>query len=172
MTRYYCTTRSPLRITEIIGAVMDRAPRPYTAGELAEITGLSIYEINGFLRRNLSRGAVSMRLILRRPGSSSGKPQREYWRGRQDIAFTFGRGSMITEEQARELEAGRRPIQWRETASTVYSIDETDTLAVRRGEQVIVMGQVQQVRANKGRMAVRIKDGPRLEFSTKPKKSR
>lgn len=168
--KYYCSSTSKLRETEIIGEAMERAPRPYTASEIAQITGLPINIIRAFLWRNFQKGTVSMHFIARR-GASCGKPQREYWRGRDSINYTFGRGSMITEEQARELEAGRRPIQWRETASTVYSIDETDTLAVRRGEQVIVMGQVQQVRANKGRMAVRIKDGPRLEFSTKPKKS-
>lgn len=168
--RYYCTPTVKLRISQRIGDLMDRAPRPYTASEIAQITGLPIGSVQAFLVCNLQKGTVSMHFIPRKD-SSSGKPQREYWRGRDTISYTFGRGSMITEEQARELEAGRRPIQWRETASTVYSIDETDTLAVRRGEQVIVMGQVQQVRANKGKMAVRIKDGPRLEFSTKPKKS-
>lgn len=168
--RYYCARTGTLRVTQSIGEAMDRAPRPYTASEIAQITGLPIGSVQAFLVRNLQKGAVSMHFIPRR-GASCGKPQREYWRGRDTISYTFGRGSMITEEQARELEAGRRPIQWRETASTVYSIDETDTLAVRRGEQVIVMGQVQQVRANKGKMAVRIKDGPRLEFSTKPKRT-
>lgn len=169
MSRYYCTASSSLRITGIIGDVMDRAPRPYTASEISKITGLPIGAIKAFLVRNLARGTVSMRLITRRPGSSSGKPQREYWRGSGDISYTFGRGNMITEEQAQELAEGRRPMQWRETASTVWSIDETDTVAVRRGEQVICLGSAEDIATGSGRLTIKVRDGPRLDFSTKQK---
>ena len=166
--RYYCSPKASLRITGILGEAMDRAPRPYTATELAAITGVPIDTIKAFMRRNLQTGTVSMRLIPR-VGSSSGKRQREYWRGHADISGTFGRGNMITAEQARELAGGRRPVQWRETASTVWSIDETDTLAVRRGEQVIRMGTAQEISADSRSMTVQVKDGPKMEFSIKQK---
>ena len=74
---------------------------------------------------------------------------------------------MLSQEQARELAQGRRPVQWRETASTVWSVDETETLAVRRGDQVICMGKVDRITAQEGGIEVSVHNGPKMEFSTK-----
>jgi len=167
MPRYFCTAATGIRATDIIGQVLDRAPRPYSASEIAEITGLPINVVTSFLTRNQARGRISVRIVPRRT-SNSGKPQREYWRGSDCIHHTFGKGDMLSEDQARELAEGHRPVMWRETASTVWSVDETDTLAVRRGEQVICMGKVQSIREIRtGKVAIKVRNGPRLEFSTK-----
>lgn len=170
MPRYFSSAATGIRATDIIGRVLDRAPRPYSAGEIAEITGLPITIVTSFLTRNQARGRISVRIVPRR-GSDSGTPMREYWRGNDCIYHTFGKGDMLSQDQARELAQGRRPVQWRETASTVWSVDETDTLAVRRGEQVICMGKVQSIKETRaGRVAITVRNGPRLEFSTQERK--
>lgn len=166
MPRYFCSAASNIHATSIIGDALDRAPRPLSAGELASITGLPINVITSFLQRNQQRGRISVRVIARRD-SDSGKPMREYWRGADCIHHTFGRGEMLSREQARELAQGHRPIQWRETGSTVWSIDETDTLAVRRGEQVVCMGRVQSITERAGGITVTVRNGPRMEFGIK-----
>lgn len=165
--RYYCSRSAGIHAVRTIGSVMDRAPRPYTVAELSEITGIPMLTITGFMIRNLQKGTVSVRYIPRAE-SDSGKRQGEYWRGQADIAGTFGRGHMITQEQARDATRGRRPVEWKETG-TVWSIDETDTLAVRRGEQVIRMGRVQAIEADMERMSVEVRDGPRMEFPIRPR---
>ena len=136
MPIYFCGGTCGIKDTFAIGEVLERAPRPYTASEIAQITGIPINVVLSFLIRNCERRRVTMRPVIRRE-KSNGKNQREYWRGSGSISYTFGRGKMLSQEQARELAQGRRPVQWRETASTVWSVDETETLAVRRGDQVI-----------------------------------
>lgn len=165
MTRYYCTRSSNLTTTEILGQAMDRALRPLTAGELAEITGIDVQTVRSFLIRNASRKVISVRMVPRRLPSYSGKRQGEYWRGRQDIHGTFGRGEMITRRQTQELAEGQRPMQWRGDQGTVWSIDETDTLAVRRGNTVLTLGKAERITATKKGASITMKDGSRMEFA-------
>ena len=164
--RYYCSAASNITSTARIGEVLDRAMRPLSAGEIARITGLPINVITSFLRRNQTVGRISVRIVPRRD-SDSGKPQREYWRGTDCIHHTFGTGDMLSRKQARELAQGHRPVQWRETGSTIWSIDETDTLAVRRGEQVICMGRVERIAERESGITVTVRNGPRMEFGIK-----
>lgn len=165
MTRYYCTRSSSLTTTEILGQAMDRALRPLTAGELAEITGIDVQTVRSFLIRNAERKVISVRMVPRRLPSYSGKRQGEYWRGRQDIHGTFGRGEMITRRQTQELAQGQRPMQWRGDQGTVWSIDETDTLAVRRGNTVLTLGKAERITATKRGASIKMADGSRMEFS-------
>jgi hypothetical protein len=165
--RYACTSVCSIRTTEMLGEVMDRAPRPYTAGELAEITGLPIRVVKSFLLCNARRGRLSARLVPRRDLLDSGKPQKEYWRGGTDVFLTFGRADMITKRQAQEMASGRRPMEWRGEQATVWSIDETDTLAVRRGNTVLCLGRVDGIELTDRGVAVRIGDGSRMEFAAK-----
>ena len=167
MTRYYCTRSSTPTITETLGKAMDRAIRPLTAGELSEITGIPVQTVRSFLVRNVTRRTVSVRIVPRRPPSCSSKPQGEYWRGCGDIRGTFGRGEMITRKQTQELAQGMRPMQWRGDQGTVWSIDETDTVAVRRGETVLTLGRAQRVSATKKGASITMKDGSRMEFAAK-----
>ena len=165
--RYFCGAAT-IKESVIIGEVLDRAPRPLTAGEISQITGIPINIVTSFMMRNRERGRVSVRIVPRiGSGRGKGKFIREYWRGDGCIQYTFGSGSILSHEQARRLAEGRRPVQWRETANTVWSIDETDQLAVRRGEQVICMGQVQSIAEHDGGIAISIHDGPKMEFRIK-----
>ena len=63
MPRYFCTAATGIRATDIIGQVLDRAPRPYSASEIAEITGLPINVVTSFLTRNQARGRISVRIV-------------------------------------------------------------------------------------------------------------
>lgn len=165
MPKYYCSAAS-IKETEAIGKVLDRAPRPLSAGEISQITGIPINVVTSFMMRNRERGRVSVRVIAR-IGKGGSKIIREYWRGNGCIQYTFGSGDMLSQEQARKLAEGRRPVQWRETANTVWSVDETEQLAVRRGEQVICMGRVQSIAEQDGGITISVRDGPKLEFATK-----
>ena len=170
MTRYYCTPNCPINITVALGELMDRAPRPYTAGEIAEITGIDLGYIRAFLIRNTKKGKLSVRIAPRRDRSAitrSGKPSREYWRGGQDVAFTFGRGKIITDRQMQDMASGIRPIQWRGSNATVWSLDEAEQVAVRRGNTVVCMGRAEGIALTDGGVQIRIQDGPRLEFEAK-----
>lgn len=172
MTRYYCTPSSSLRITALLGQAMDRALRPYTAGELAGITGVPVQVVKSFLVRNASRGVLSVRMVARPDLSSHGKTYREYWVGHTDIHGTFGRGDMMTRKQTRELADGRRPMQWRGEQATVWSIDEANVLAVRRGNTVLTIGKAERIYPTKKGAAIFMADGSRLEFAAKDKKER
>ena len=165
MTRYYCSPSSGIRTTEILGQAMDRAVRPMTAGELAEITGVDVQTVRAFLRRNVDRRVISVRVVPRRLPSYSGKRQGEYWRGRQDIHGTFGMGEMITRRQTQELAEGVRPMQWRGDQGTVWSVDESNTVAVRRGNTVLTLGKAERITATKRGASIRMADGSRMEFS-------
>lgn len=170
MTRAYYRSRScPMEAAQKLKAVFDRAPRPYTGSELAEITGLPMPVILGFLVRNTEKGTISARIVPR-VNSTSGKPQREYWRGSQDLIFTFGRGKIITDRQARELAQGKRPMQWRE-AGAVWSLDETGTVAVRRGYAIVCMGKAERVDYRNGDVTLTIKDGPEVRFEVQKKET-
>ncbi len=164
MTRsYFCTRHCPISATKIIQGALERATRPLTGKELADITGLPLSTIQSFLTRNERKRAISVRVVPR-AGSTSGKPQREFWRGRQDITGTFGKGRIMNETQARELAEGRRPMQWSGADSTVWSLDETETVAVRRGYAVVCMGRAERVDYQDGRITVAIRDGPQVRF--------
>ena len=168
MTRYYCAPSSHINDTAVLGALMDRAPRPYTAGEISEITGLPLNVVASFLIRNTKKGIISVRIIPRRDQLVSGKLQREYWRGGGDVAFTFGRGKIITNREAQEMASGKRPMQWKGSNATVWSLDEAEQVAVQRGNTVVCMGRADRVALTDGGVEITIRDGPQLEFEAKP----
>lgn len=170
MTRYYCSAASGIRTTEILGQAMDRAVRPMTAGELAEITGVDVQTVRAFLQRNVARKVISVRLVPRRLPSCSGKPQGEYWRGLLDIHGTFGAGEMITRRQTQELAEGMRPMQWRGDRGTVWSVDECNIVAVRRGNTVLTLGKAERITATKRGASIKMADGSRMEFSAQDSK--
>ena len=45
MREYLCSPKCGLSTTARIGRFLDRAPRPYTAPEIAEITGIPLLQV-------------------------------------------------------------------------------------------------------------------------------
>lgn len=169
--RYYCGGKCRMSATDTIGALMDRAPRPYTAGEISAITGIPIGEVQSFLLRNLAKGRISFRIVPRRYGGSTKPKQREYWRGVDDVSYTFGRGKMMTGKEAEQLATGKRPVQWK-ASKAVWSVDEQNEVAVRRGVTIVCMGQADRVRRTNTGVSIEIKDGPTLTFKATTKQEK
>ena len=59
--RYLSSAGVGILRTRMIGDVLERAPRPYTAQEISELTGISTTVVVGFLTRNYNAGRLSMR---------------------------------------------------------------------------------------------------------------
>lgn len=161
MRSYYCTPACPLRTMVIIGAALDRAPRPYTATELSEITGVPLTVVVAFLKSNREKEKVSSRSVPRRGG---GKPFLEYWRGQQSITDTFEASNMMDNKTENRLKAGERPVSWRDGNHTNWSIDETDTVAMMRGGTVVRLGKAEAVTFSKRGVTIRVKDSVNMTF--------
>ena len=161
MRDYLCSAKCGLSATAKIGGALDRAPRPYTAGELAEITQLPLGIIKAFLRRNTTCEKVNSHSIARIGG---GRPMQEYWRGMSGIFDTFKVENMMDDKTEGKLREGIRPVAWRDANFTNWSIDETDQVATMRGGAVVRLGKVEGISYSKQGVTVTVKDGIRLTF--------
>ena len=171
MTRRYRTAnRCGIAPTSIIAGAMDRAPRPYTLQELAEVTGLPSPTVLAFLTANTYAEHISWREVARDRPHETGKPLREYWRGNRTVWFTFGEEvDEMDERIARSLTEGKRPVSWKDGTRTVWSIDETETVSAMRGNNVTRLGRAEKVEAVKSGYTIRIRDGPTLQFEKEGK---
>lgn len=166
MRSYRSSPAITMEAAKTIGDALDRAPRPYTAQELAAITGLPLAAVVAFLKRNVRIRLVSSHRISRSAlGSSSGKPTAEYWRGSGSISVTFGGMHAISQKDAKNMEHGQRPIAWRDGPST-WSIDETDMVCVRQGSSLVRVGTAEGITAQESKLDIRIRGGTALSFET------
>ena len=145
-----------------LGEAMDRAPRPYTVEELADITGVPPYAVRGWVRANYIAQKISRRPIMR--DTRAGRPLHEYWRGTQSIINTFEGANDMDEQTRRRLEDGTRPVTWRDDTRTTWSVDEADMVSAMKGSAVVRFGKMASVRTTQTGMTIRIKDGPELRF--------
>lgn len=165
MTKYRTANRCGIAQTVLIGDALDRAPRPYTAQELAEVTGCDGYTILAFLNANTYAEHISCREVARDRPHETGKPLREYWRGDRTVWFTFGEGvEKMDEKIGKSLTEGKRPVSWKDGTRTVWSIDETETVSAMRGNNVVRMGKAQEIKALRTGYSIRIEGGPVLRF--------
>ena len=158
---YLCSPKVSMRTMLRIGAALDRAPRPYTAGELTEITGVPRLQVLAFLKCNLIKEKVSARFIPR-PGG--GKPMREYWRGTGDVSFTFRVDDMMDGNIENKIKEGKRPVAWRDGNYTQWSIDETETVATMRGGNVVRLGKLEGVSYSKTGVTIKVKGAANITF--------
>ena len=158
---YYCSPKVSMRTVLRIGAALDRAPRPYTAHELTEITGIDRMQVLAFLKCNLLKDAVSARFIPR-PGG--GKPLREYWRGQWGVLDTFTVDDMMDGNIETKLKQGTRPVAWRDGNYTQWSIDETETVATMRGGNVVRLGKLEGVSYSKTGVTIKVKGAANITF--------
>lgn len=161
MRDYLCSAKCGLSATAKIGGALDRAPRPYTAGELAEITQLPLGIIKAFLRRNTTCEKVNSHSIARIGG---GRPMQEYWRGMSGIFDTFKVENMMDDKTEGRLREGKRPVSWRDGNHTSWSIDEGDNVATMRGSSVVRLGKVESVSFAKTGVTVAVNNGIRVTF--------
>ena len=144
-----------------LGAAMDRAPRPYTAHELAEITGFDRMVALAFLKCNTRKGKISARTIPR-PGG--GKPMCEYWRGTAGVDYTFKVDDMMDGNIENKLKQGTRPVAWKDGNHTSWSIDETETVATMRGGNVVRLGKLEGVSYSKTSVTIKVKGAANITF--------
>lgn len=164
MRAYLSTHAVGLNNMATIGGALDRAPRPYTAGELAEITGLDLYVVKAFLLRNSNRGKISVR-DTPRPDGRCGPMVREYWRGQGSIWDTFAEGvGELDEETENKIISGARPVSWRGPSRTVWSLDELGTISTMSDRNVVRLGRVESAKATKTGITIRMEDGTALAF--------
>lgn len=158
---YLCSPKVSMRTMLRIGAALDRAPRPYTAGELTEITGVPRMQVLAFLKCNLIKEKVSAR-FMPRPGG--GKPLREYWRGQWSVNDTFRVDDMMDGNIENKIKEGKRPVAWRDGNYTCWSIDETNTVATMRGSAVVRLGKLEGVSYSKQGVTLRVANSMKITF--------
>jgi len=158
---YLSSPKVPMRIMVSIGAALDRAPRPYTAKELSEITGIPMAQVCAFLKCNTIKEKVSSRTIPR-PGG--GKPTMEYWRGQSGVTDTFTVDNMMDGNVETKLKEGRRPVAWQDGNHTRWSIDETETVATMRGGSVVRLGKLEGVSYSKQGVTLRVANSMKITF--------
>lgn len=164
MKDYLCSTTCPMRTMVKIGSALDRAPRPYTASELSEITGVPLVTVMAFLRKNETCCKVSSRRINRVPQVEGGKMINEYWRGQSGVTDTFGVDNMMDGNTEDRLRTGKRPVTWRDGNYTNWSIDEADTVATMRGGEVVRLGKLDGVSYSKQGVTLRVANSMKITF--------
>ena len=158
---YLSSPKVPMRVMVSIGAALDRAPRPYTAKELSEITGIPLGQVCAFLKCNTIKEKVSSRVIPR-PGG--GKPTMEYWRGTAGVTGTFRTDDTMDGNIETKIKEGKRPVAWRDGNYTQWSIDETDTVATMRGGSVVRLGKLEGVSYSKQGVTLRVANSMKITF--------
>lgn len=163
--RYLCSTTCGIKNTARLGEALDRAPRPYTAPELAEITKIPLVTVTAFLKRNRTWNMVNSRYIPRTvAGLPPGKQMLEYWRGQSTVAFTFQCDNMMDDRTEGRLREGRRPVSWRDGNNASWSIDEADNVAAMRGSAVVRLGKLDNVSFSQQGVTVSVRDGTAITF--------
>lgn len=161
MIDYLCSSRCGLKATAKIGEVLDRAPRPHTARELAEITGMPEIQVLAFLKSNKANDKITARWRRRDGG---GRPMLEYWRGQAGVAQTFRVDNMMDDRTEDRLKNGKRPVSWRDNNQTAWSIDEANTVATMRGGSVVRLGKLEGISYSKQGVTIRVKDTLKITF--------
>lgn len=151
---YYSSPSVGIARATRIGEALDRAPRPYTASELAEISGCGLTTVRAFLMRNTAKRAVSVRTI---PGEGGGRPLHEYWRGTELAEFTFQEAAPMDEDTGRAIKEGRRPVAWRDGQRTTWSIDEAEGVCAMQGSRLLRFGKAERITDNKTSVSIRTK---------------
>ena len=148
---YYSSPSVGIANATRIGDALDRAPRPYTASELAGITGCGLNTVRAFLARNLAKEAISVRLLP----STGRSPLHEYWRGREPVEFTFAEAAPMDEEIGKAIKEGRRPVAWRDGERTTWSIDEAEGVCAMQGSRLLRFGRAERITDNKTSVSIR-----------------
>lgn len=161
MKDYLCSPKVSMRTMLRIGAALDRAPRPYTAKELAEITSIPMTQVCAFLKCNVIKEKVSSRTI---PRIGGGKPTTEYWRGQSGVIDTFRVDDMMDGNIETKLKEGKRPVAWQDGNHTRWSIDEADTVATMRGGSVVRLGKLEGVSYSKQGVTLRVANSMKITF--------
>lgn len=164
MRAYLSTPSGGLNIMATIGGALDRAPRPYTATELAEITGVDLVQVKAFLLRNKYNGRISVR-DTPRPDGRCGPMVREYWRGQRSIWDTFAEGvGDLDEETEHKIINGTRPVSWKGPSRTVWSLDELGTISTMSDRNVVRLGRVESAKATRTGITIKMEDGTAVAF--------
>ena len=161
---YLCSPTCSMRTMMRLGSALDRAPRPYTAAELAEITDTPMIVVLAFLKKNKVCCKVSSRRIQRVPWTDGGKLISEYWRGQSGVTDTFTVDNMMDGNTEDRLKQGKRPVSWRDANYTSWSIDEADTVATMRGGSVVRLGKLDGVSFSKQGVTIRVANSMRITF--------
>ena len=165
MREYLCSPKCGLSATARIGRLLDIAPRPYTAPEIAELTGYPLLQVRGFLQCNSANDKISSRRISRTTaGREPGRMMVEYWRGGMGVIDTFTVDNMMDDKTEGRLREGKRPVSWRDGNHTSWSIDEGDNVATMRGSSVVRLGKVESVSFAKTGVTVAVNNGIRVTF--------
>lgn len=164
MTRYLSSKAVGVGNVAILGGALDRAPRPYTVAELADITHLPLHVVKAFLFRNANQGKISVR-DTPRPDGRCGRHVREYWRGTLGIWDTFSEGVLeMNEDTEQQIIDGQRPVSWKEPSRTVWSIDETGTVATMRDKNIVRLGHMERAARTREGLTIRIEGGTSVTF--------
>ena len=161
--RYLSSAGVGILRTRMIGDVLERAPRPYTAQEISELTGISTTVVVGFLTRNYNAGRLSMREDTVHHPRHGWQTRRIYWRGTDDMENTFEADDMNADIEKKLIE-GERPVSWRDGVRTVWSIDERETVATMRGKNVVILGRADNVKQTRAGVTLRLGSGTEILF--------
>ena len=167
--RYLSAPSVGMEITVRLGKIMDAAPRPYTARDLADLSGEGIHTVRAFLEKNRINDRLQTATIPIYYPRHGYVDQLIYWRGKGDMWSTFGGVGEMDDSTQERIISGERPVSWRDLRRTVWTLDELNEVATIRDRSMVRLGKLEKADRTKDGISLRIDCGAEIRFRREKK---
>ena len=168
--RYLSAPSVGMEVTVRLGKIMDAAPRPYTARDLADLSGESIHTVRAFLEKNRINDRVQSSTVPVYYPRHGYIDQLIYWRGRGEMWSTFAGVDEMDDRTQERIISGERPVSWRDLRRTVWTVDELNEVATIRDRSMVRLGRLESADRTKDGISLRIDCGAEIRFRKEEKK--
>lgn len=162
--RYLSAPSVGMEVTVRLGKLMDRAPRPYTARDLADLSGESIHTVRAFLEKNLVNDRIQSSTVSVYYPRHGYIDQLIYWRGRGELWTTFAEVGEMDDRTQERIISGERPVSWKDLRRTVWTVDELGEVATIRDRSMVRLGRLESADRTKDGISLRIDCGAEIRF--------
>ena len=162
--RYLSAPSVGMEVTVRLGKLMDRAPRPYTARDLADLSGESIHTVRAFLEKNLVNDRIQSSTVSVYYPRHGYIDQLIYWRGRGELWTTFAEVGEMDDRTQERIISGERPVSWKDLRRTVWTVDELGEVATIRDRSMVRLGRLESTDRTKDGISLRIDCGAEIRF--------
>ena len=168
--RYLSAPSVGMEVTVRLGKIMDAAPRPYTARDLADLSGENIHTVRAFLEKNRINDRVQSSTVPVYYPRHGYIDQLIYWRGRGEMWSTFAGVDEMDDRTQERIISGERPVSWRDLRRTVWTVDELNEVATIRDRSMVRLGRLESADRTKDGISLRIDCGAEIRFRKEEKK--
>ena len=162
--RYLSAPSVGMEVTVRLGKLMDRAPRPYTARDLADLSGESIHTVRAFLEKNRVNDRIQSSTVSVYYPRHGYIDQLIYWRGRGELWTTFAEVGEMDDRTQERIISGERPVSWKDLRRTVWTVDELGEVATIRDRSMVRLGRLESADRTKDGISLRIDCGAEIRF--------